>query len=55
MIGSNVEYNVCRFVFEQLRVLFGNLIGFFWAIFVANQRRKAAAKATARASADKSE
>lgn len=31
----------------QLRVLCGNLIGFFWVLFVASKRRKAAAEAAA--------
>jgi len=31
----------------MLRVLVGNLIGFFWVLFVASKRRKAAAEAAA--------
>jgi len=36
-----------RFVPPMLRVLVGNLIGFFWVLFVASKRRKAAAAAAA--------
>lgn len=36
-----------KFVPPMLRVLFGNLIGFFWVLFVASKRRKAAEAAAA--------
>jgi len=43
-----------KFVPPMLRVLVGNLIGFFWVIFVANKRRKAAAEAAVAAAASQS-